>query len=257
MGGLSHYFEEEGIPTTSVSLIRTHTERLRPPRALAVPFELGRPFGAPGEPGLQRRVLRACLELLERKSGPVLEDFPDPPPGTDNDADADADADSGGWTCPVSFARPPGDVGDAGMVERALQQEVALLKPWYDEAVREQKRSGFGISGKTLDEIVRFLAGLVADPARCEPPYPGEPMGTGFKRMADDLRYYYIQAAIARPDARTGDVEVANWLWGETTLGRVLIAIRDDAMESDDPSLKRLAPTTMVPSHQRFRTRHG
>lgn len=251
MGGLSHYFEDEGIPTTSVSLIRAHTERLHPPRALAVPFELGRPFGAPDEPEFQRRVLRACLELFERESGPVLEDFPDTPPGAGDAADLE------GWTCPVSFAQPPGDVGDAGIVEHALTREIALLKPWYDDAVRNQKRSGFGISGKTPDEIARFLAALVADPAGCAPPYPDEPIGTGFKRMADDLRYYYIQAAIARPDSRTSDVEVANWLWGETTLGKVLIAIRDYAMDCDEPSLKRLAPTTMVPSHQRFRTRHG
>ncbi len=251
MGGLSHYFEDEGIPTTSVSLIRAHTERLGPPRALAVPFELGRPFGAPGEPEFQRRVLRACLELFERKSGPVLEDFPDSPPGSG------ADDESEGWACPVSFAAPPGELGDAEIVERALMREIGLLRPWYEDAVRTQKRSGFGISGKTPDEIARFIAGLVADPGAAEPPYPDTPIGTGFKRMADDLRYYYTQAAIARPDAPTSDVEVANWLWGETTLGQVLIAIRDDAMESDEPSLKRLAPTTMVPSHQRFRTRHG
>ncbi len=251
MGGLSHYFENEGIPTTSVSLIRAHTERLRPPRALAVPFELGRPFGAPGEPEFQRRVLGACLELFERKSGPVLEDFPDAPPG------ADADADSEGWACPVSFAAPPAQLGDAEIVEQALMQEIGLLKPWYDEAVRTQKRSGFGISGMTPDEIAGFLAGFVVDPASSEPPYAGEPIGTGFKRMADDLRYYYIQAAIARPDARTTDVEVANWLWGETTLGQVLIAVRDYAMDCDEPSLKRLAPTAMVPTHQRHRTKHG
>ncbi len=214
-------------------------------------FELGRPFGAPGEPEFQRRVLTACLELFERKSGPVLEDFPDLPPGADDGADAE------GWTCPVNFAQPPGDVGDAEIVYQALAQEIGLLKPWHDEAVRIHKRSGFGISGKTPDEIARFLAAVVAGPACVEPPYPGEPIGTGFKRMADDLRYYYIQAAIARPDARTSDVEVANWMWGETTLGQVLIAIRDYAMECDEPSLKRLAPTTMVPSHQRFRTRHG
>ena len=59
------------------------------------------------------------------------------------------------------------------------------------------------------------------------------------------------------PDARTTDVEVANWLWGETTLGQVLIAVRDYAMDCDEPSLKRLAPTAMVPIHQRHRTKHG
>ena len=48
---------------------------MKPPRALAVPFELGRPFGAPNEAELQRKVLYHCLELLERDSGPVLEDF--------------------------------------------------------------------------------------------------------------------------------------------------------------------------------------
>jgi hypothetical protein len=180
----------------------------------------------------------------------VLEDFPDRPPGAD-------DGDMEGWACPVSFARPPEDVGDAEIVEQALRQEIALLKPWYEEAVRAQRHSGFGISGKTPDEIARFLAGFVVDPAGTEPPIPGESLGTGFKRMADDLRYYYTQAAIARPDARTHDVEIANWLWGETTLGKVLIAIRDYAMDCDDPSLKRLALTTMVPSHQRFRTKHG
>ena len=251
MGGLSHYFEEAGIPTTSVNLIRAHTERLRPPRALAVPFELGRPFGAPNEPAFQRRVLRACLELFEREQGPVLEDFPDAPP------DAGDEVDTEGWTCPVSFAQPPGDVSDAEIVGRALMREIALLRPWYDEAVRTQGRSGFGISGKTPDEIARFLAGFLTDPAGCAPPYSDGSIGTGFKRMADDLRYYYIQAAIARPDARTSDIEVASWLWGETTLGRVLIAIRDYAMECEEPSFKRLAPTTMVPSHQRFRTRLG
>jgi len=82
-------------------------------------------------------------------------------------------------------------------------------------------------------------------------------LGVGFKRLADDLRYFYTEAAIARPDQRTRDLEVANWLWGETTLGKVLVLIRDYAMDGDEPSLKALAPIGMVPSHQRFRTKHG
>lgn len=178
-----------------------------------------------------------------------MEDFPDKPPGTDEDSE--------GWTCPVNFAPPLAELGDAEIIQQALIQEIGLLKPWYEEAIRTQKRSGFGISGKTPEEIAEFLSGFAADPASAEPPYADEPIGTGFKRMADDLRYYYIQSAIARPDARTTDVEVANWLWGETTLGQVLIAIRDYAMDCDEPSLKRLAPTAMVPTHQRFRTKHG
>lgn len=249
MGGLAHYLEDEGIATTQISLIRKHTETIKPPRALAVPFELGRPFGAPNEPDFQRRVLRDCLELLTRPAGPVLEDFPDEPPG--------AGEESHGWACPVNFAPPVAEVSDADLVCQALLQEVALLRPWYEESVRNYKRSAFGISGKTPEEIARFLADLVVDPDGAAPPIEGRDLGTGFKLMADDMRYFYTEAAIARPDQRTRDVEIANWLWGETTLGKVLIAIRDYAMDCEEPSLKALAVTAMVPSHQRHRTKHG
>jgi hypothetical protein len=75
VGGLAHYLEDEGIPTTQISLIREHTELIRPPRALWVPFDLGLPLGAPDDPELQIRVLRAVLGLFERESGPVLEDW--------------------------------------------------------------------------------------------------------------------------------------------------------------------------------------
>lgn len=250
MGGLAHILEDEGIPTTHISLIRTHTEKIKPPRALAVPFELGRPLGAPNEPDFQRRVLQDCLELLERPSGPVLEDFPDVPPGEDEE-------EAHGWACPVNFAPPIVDVSDADLIYQALSQEVNLLRPWYEEAVKNYKRSAFGISGKTPEEIARFIADFVIDPEGQEPPIAGETIGVGFKRMADDLRYFYTEAAIAKPDQRTRDLDVANWLWGETTLGKVLVLIRDYAMETEEPSLKALAPTAMVPTHQRHRTQHG
>ena len=93
MGAASHFLEDEGIATTGISLVRVNTEQMQLPRFLWVPFELGRPFGAPNEPDFQRRVLRSALELLERSDGPViLEDFPDDAP-TAEDTGA-------GWTGP-------------------------------------------------------------------------------------------------------------------------------------------------------------
>ena len=70
MSAIAHYLEEAGIPTTGISLVRDNTERMRPPRALWVPFELGRPFGAPNDADFQSEVLRAALALLERPDGP-------------------------------------------------------------------------------------------------------------------------------------------------------------------------------------------
>lgn len=252
MGGLAHFLEREGIPTTQISLIRVHTEKIKPPRALAVPFELGRPFGAPNEVAFQRRVLEDCLNLFARSSGPVLEDFPDLPPGEVAVGEPD------GWACPVSFAPPVAEMSDADVLHEALLQEVALLGPWYAQS-RETRagRTGFGISGKTPEEIVRFLADFAVAPLETETPIENTHIIVAFKRMADDLRYYYTEAAIARPDGRGSDLEIANWLWGETTLGGLLVAVRDWAMEAEDPKIRELAQNAMVPYHQRHHTRHG
>ena len=60
MGALGHFLERQGIPTTGISLVREHTEVARPPRALWVTFELGRPLGIPDDAGFQRRVAKTC-----------------------------------------------------------------------------------------------------------------------------------------------------------------------------------------------------
>lgn len=68
--------ERRGIATTCIVLLREVAERVRPPRALAVPFPFGYPLGTPHDAELQKRVLRAALSLLEHAGpGPVLEDF--------------------------------------------------------------------------------------------------------------------------------------------------------------------------------------
>ena len=81
MSALGHYLEEEGIATVAVALIWPQAENTKPPRALWVPFELGRPFGPPNDPAFQRRVLRAALNMLVERGRPVrIIDFPDDDP---------------------------------------------------------------------------------------------------------------------------------------------------------------------------------
>src|SRR5213596_1454366 len=48
----------------SISMVREHTEKVKPPRALFVPFPFGHAMGRPNDPVLQHRVLRAALDLL-------------------------------------------------------------------------------------------------------------------------------------------------------------------------------------------------
>ena len=110
---MGHYFEVEGLPTAQISLVRKHTVVIQPPRALWVPFDLGRPFGTPGEAAFQRRVISAALALFERESGPVLEDFPEDAPG-------EAPSYAEGWSCPVALGAPPPADAKVGSLEAAL-----------------------------------------------------------------------------------------------------------------------------------------
>ena len=68
--------ERRGIATVCLVLLRTVAERVRPPRALWVPFRHGYPLGTPRDAEGQRRVLKAALRLLEHPGpAPVLADF--------------------------------------------------------------------------------------------------------------------------------------------------------------------------------------
>ncbi len=49
--------------TASITMMPAVTRRVRPPRALAVPFPLGFPLGRPNAPALQRRIVEALLAL--------------------------------------------------------------------------------------------------------------------------------------------------------------------------------------------------
>lgn len=57
--------ERRGISTVVVQLLRKVAEKVRPPRALFVPFRHGYPLDSPGEPELQHAVVRAALGMLE------------------------------------------------------------------------------------------------------------------------------------------------------------------------------------------------
>jgi hypothetical protein len=69
--------EQRGISTVVIQLLRLATEKVRPPRALMVPFRHGYPLGAPNDPELQRAVITAALNLLTDQGlkPPAIVDF--------------------------------------------------------------------------------------------------------------------------------------------------------------------------------------
>jgi hypothetical protein len=235
VSALSHYIEEEGIATVAISMIRPQTENTKPPRALWVPFELGRPFGPPSDPALQKSVLRAALRMLEEAGGPVrIEDFPHDDPREQPDP---------GWSPPFAGTAISDVAGPA--IADMLETEIARLGEAYDRSVKARGRTTVGLLGLPIAET----GGYVASWLRGETPQ--SPVGDMSPPLAlrfaiDDVKAYFLEAALtsgSKPSSR----QLGDWLWNETAAGKAIFALRRANLDATDERLKLIASNFMVP----------
>ena len=225
MSALSHFLESEGLSTTGVSLVREHTEAMAPPRALWVPFPLGRPLGAAGDAAFQHRVIAAALALLDHPEGPVLEDFPEPAPD---------DCSSEPWSCPVRFAQAA--VGqDIASVARA---ELARLATWHELAIRRRGRTAAGASGLTVDQCLELVIDALEDGSSDDV--------RRLKAAVDDLKTHYVEAVTAKPGVPPAGAVDAR-LWNESALGQLLRRLAARGAESNDAAMRFFANDSLVP----------
>ena len=243
MGGLAHYLEGDGLATTQISLVREHTERMRPPRALWVPFELGRPLGAPDAAAFQTRVVMAALDLLSADNGPVLADFPEDAPEAD---------DLTGWACPINLAPRRNEAEtEAGRLGAAFADEISRLRPWHDLAVEARGRTTVGTSGLEIEEAGRFIATCL-DAELPVSPRPELSSPEVLRLACEDVKAFYLEAAAAQP-GRASSRDLSEWFWGATAAAKVIIALRALCLQSEDESLRALVGL-LVPRAQLHRT---
>ncbi len=217
------------MPTTGISLVREHTEVVRPPRALWVTFELGRPLGVPDDAPFQRRVVKAALDLLARTDGPVLADYPEQAPEV---------TDFSGWACPIALA--PAKVDSLGA-------EIDRLATWYDRAKAKRGRTTVGVSGLDMPAAGALVAQALE----------GElPAAQTLKEAVDDLRAYYLEAASAFPEPGSSTAR-KHWFWDETKLAQALLALQPRLAASADPQHKILGNLTLIPATERHRLKAG
>jgi hypothetical protein len=226
---LARVLEANGVATTSISLVREHTEKVKAPRALFVPFPFGHALGRPNDPALQHRVLRAALDLFAVSSGPVLRDFPeDAEPGDQPPAPRQASAIA---TTTTVATDPVAEV-------RELRDRHAQ---WL---TKNDGRTAFGLSGvpaARLEDVVRFLQRF-ADGADADMPERAASVALpAFIRWcADDLKTLAFESYMAMTPEAGGD-EIARWFWGMTAVGQLLRRVRDRLDASDDPRWKAAA----------------
>ena len=241
MGGLAHYIEDEGISTTQISLIREHTERIKPPRALWVSFDLGRPLGTPNDAPFQRSVLEHALKLFESPSGPVLEDFPHDAP--------DMVSEPVPVACPVSFGSGMEALSSAEHLLDQFISEIGQMRTWYDIARNTRNRTTTGVSGMSPDEAAGFIKRFMDNRSRGE--MLGDPALPDKLRLAcEDIKAYYLEAVQVQPGQPTDSKSLADWFWGETYAAKIINEIRKICLEDSSEMLGILGKLLLVPRNQ-------
>jgi hypothetical protein len=222
---IARHLEAAGLSTSSISLVREHSETIKPPRALFVPYPFGHPFGRPEDPELQHRVLRAALDLLAEPAGPVLRDFPE-------------EDSSGEPPAPLQASR----VTQAETVPDAAM-EATRMRRYHEQWQARTGRTAVGLSGippTRFRGVIRFLEAFAEGTDADMKERVELPMSVFLRRLSDDLKAMYLEAyMVIKPDA-SGE-EFARWFWGETAVGQLLRRLRDRLDASEDPRLKAAA----------------
>jgi hypothetical protein len=223
---LARVFEEAGLTTVSLVLVREHAEKVKPPRALFIPFPYGYPLGKPDDPEFQHRVLGAAFDLLGCEEGPVLVDFPD------------------------ETGTP--DLPQASMVETSTDpimedpaNEVTALRPFYERWVESKNgRTSVvpsGIHQRRFRGMIRFLESYArGEEADIESRPSDISVDRYIRYCVDDLKAFTYEARMGQSPAST-ETELHTWFWGKTAAGRLVSDLAQRMKDSGDSGLESMA----------------
>jgi hypothetical protein len=237
VSALAHQFESAGIASTVIALVRQQVEATRPPRALMVPFQLGRPLGEPNDVEFQHRVLGAALGLLTRTDGPViLEEFPDDPPGWFDRPD---------WRPSVTLSPPVEATAPATELLAAFARELDQVQPAWQRFLDRFGRTTVGLSGVETHDWPAFAAASLAGELPLTALHPTPSYALRF--VADDIKACFAEAAQADgppPSAR----QIDRWFWRDTAAGQLLIALRTASQHSTNTGVRTVGGRFLVPA---------
>jgi hypothetical protein len=223
---LARVFEDAGLTTLTIAMVREHAETVKAPRVLFVPFPFGYALGKPNDPSIQHRVIGASIDLLQREGGPVLEDFPE-----EEAPDALVQA-SAVHQMAVEGEKDPAD-------------EVTTLRAFYERWLQDHSgRTAVGLCGipqRRWRGVIRFLEAYSRGEDADMKERPADVTIPQFIRYCvDDLKAFYFEARMTqRPNA--SEPELHRWFWGETAVAQLIHAVAQRMTATDDPGLKYFA----------------
>jgi hypothetical protein len=224
---LARIIEAAGIATVSLSLVREHTEKVKPPRALYVPFPFGLAVGHPKDAAEQRRVLDAAFAMLDALSGPVLRDFPD---------DGRDEAGS-----PLQAS----EIAPGSATALGLADEVTAMRRYWETWEAREGRTSVGasrVNPQRFRGVVRFLEAIERGESDADTKErPPDIARHDFIRLAvSDLKVMYVEARlVTHPHESPNDRQ--RWLLGDTALGPFTRRLADVMNASPDQNMRDAA----------------
>lgn len=189
-------------------------------------------------------MLRDALALLDRDDGPViLEDFPDDAPGQ-----SVADLMGESLVCPVSFPAPPSE-GEPVLLDQVLV-EIASLAPWHDLFLSTHGRSGAIAGGLSIEDTAKLIGDFIATGSI---PAGVEDFAVPLRNAAVDLQAWYSEAMASQPGQGGSPTGLADWFWGETAGGALLLALHPACLACDDKRVQLVGRGMLVPRAQQHR----
>lgn len=227
MSGLAHYLEDEGLSTVVVALVREHVVKISPPRALWVPFEMGRPFATPNNIGLQQRVLKAALSLLDAPgTEPVLQDFTEEA-GNLHDSN---------WIFPALLSN-----------ESVIAEAKSILPSWHKAQTRIGKTT-VGVSGLPPETVVEFIDRYFSSYPMPNP--KGMALVSRARFAIDDIKLIYFESAFAN-GGQPSSHQLNEWFWKQTLAGKMILDFQEAARIGDNENL-RLISGSLVPPERTY-----
>ena len=216
-----------GLATVALAGVRGQAEAARAPRSLYGAFPLGRPLGKPNDPEFQKAVLAAAFALLDRRSGPVLEDFPGEPILDEVDEVL---------SCPLPPYSDPS-------LPRAVDEAVGL-RAAYSRNLAATGRTGVVRTGdadgirSVVETFLALAGGATAESLSVDAAW--------LSGASMDLRAYYEEAALALADHVPAARQTEIWFFDHTAAGAALRNAQAALKAADAPKGQWMG---LVPAH--------
>jgi hypothetical protein len=201
-------------------------------------------LGNPNDPKFQTDVIKQTLHLLERPSGPLLEQYPYDAQETESIFEQLA--------CPVNFAPRLEAKTDSEKLLQHFQKELNTMYTWFSIACEKRGRTTSGVSGLNPDEIGALFSDFISG-ADSENVLSGNKRADLLRLAAEDLKASYLDGISAQPGQSTDVKMLSDWFWGQTYAALVINELRLRCLTYEEKDMLLAGKLLLIPRNQMHR----